>query len=136
MLNYIIIIIINQCCRNHWKSSEIFNSGTSDFIRNISILWIARISRDQKMSNMLKLTKNSKFRKFPIFKKNLGKIPEKFEIWISEFKIKVSDLNWVGKIPHTLKLAKTSQFMGGSRNPDFQFPNSRNFQMSPKVAKN
>ena len=63
-------------------------------------------------------------------------IPEKLEIWNSEFKIKLSDLNWVGKIPNILKLAKTSQFLAVSRFPDFQFPNSRNFQMSSKVAKN
>ena len=31
-----------------------------------------------------------------------------------------------GKIPNILKLAKTSQFPGIVRFPDFQFPNSRN----------
>ena len=74
--------------------------------------------------------------KFPDFQKISGKIPEKLEFWNSDFKIKLSDLNWVGKIPNILKLAKTSQFPGVSRFPDSQFPNSRNFQMPPKVAKN
>ena len=32
----------------------------------------------------------------------------------------------MGKISNILKLAKTSQFLGISRFPDFQFPDSRN----------
>ena len=43
---------------------------------------------------------------FQIFRIFPEKNPEKWEIWNSEFKIKFCDLNWVGKIPYILKLAK------------------------------
>ena len=57
--------------------------------------------------------------KFPDFQNISGKNPEKWEIWNSEFKIKLSDVNWVGKICNILKLAKTSQFPGISKFPIF-----------------
>ena len=58
------------------------------------------------------------------------------DIWNSELKIKISDLNWVGKIAHILKLAKTSQFPGISRFQisKFQIPEiSRCLQKLPKI---
>ena len=76
------------------------------------------------------------FWEFPDFQISNIQIPEKLEIGNSELKIKASELNWKGKIPNILILAKTSQFPGVSRFPDSQFPNSRNFQMPPKLAKN
>ena len=71
----------------------------------------------------------------PDFRKISGKISGQLEFWNSELKIKFSDKNWVGKIPNTLKLVKISQFQAISRFPDFQIPDSRKSQMSPKVCK-
>ena len=77
------------------------------------------------------ISKNlTEWEKYPIYW-NLPKLVNFWEflyfqvpikIWKSEFKIKVSDLNWVGKYPiswHWPKLANLQEF------PDFQFPDSR-----------
>ena len=71
----------------------------------------------------------------PDFRKISGKISGQLEFWNSALKIKFSDKNWVGKIPITLKLVKIRQFQAISRFPDFQIPDSRKSQMSPKVCK-
>ena len=55
---------------------------------------------------------------FPDFQKMSGKCLEKLEFWNSDFKIKLSDINWVGKIPNIMKLAKTRQFPEISRFPE------------------
>ena len=55
-------------------------------------------------------------------------IPEKLEISKSEFKIMLSDINWVGKIPYTLILAQTSQFL---EFPKIPIPNSQ----IPEISK-
>ena len=79
-------------------------------------------------------SKSANIWEFPDFQKISGKIPEKLEFWNSDSTIMLSDLNWVGNIPKMSKLVQTSQFLGFSRFPDFQFPDSRKFQMSSKVC--
>ena len=80
-----------------------------------------------KRPNILKLDKSSQFPGISSFQISNFQIPEKVEIWNSDFKIKLSDLNWVGKIPNILKLAKTSQFLR-----IWRFPISR-FQIPEKL---
>ena len=67
--------------------------------------------------------------KFPDFQNISGKNPEKWEMWISEFKIKLCDLNWVRKKPNILKLAQTSQFPGISRFPISRFQKNWKFEI-------
>ena len=65
--------------------------------------------------------KTANSRQLPDFQISKFQISKKLEFWISEHKIKFSDKNWVGKIPNTLKLVKTSQFQAISRFPDSRF---------------
>ena len=58
---------------------------------------------------------------FQKFQKN----PKKLEFWNSGLKIKLSDQNWVGKIPNMLKLAKNSKFRRISRFPETFWKKSR-----------
>ena len=69
--------------------------------------------------------KTANSRDFPNFQKISGRISGKLKFWISEHKIKLSDKNWEGKIPNTLKLVKISQFQATSRFPNFQIPDFR-----------
>ena len=67
---------------------------------------------------------------------NFWKFPGMMEFLNSMLKIKFLDKRWVGKIPHMLKAAKTSQFQGYSRILESWIPGTRNHNIFSKVRKN
>ena len=86
------------------------------------------------MPHTLKWAQNSKFQRISRFQKISRKIPV-MEFWKSELKIKLSDQNWVGKIPNMLKLVKNSNFQRISRFSGIWNLEIWKFWNSPKMPK-
>ena len=84
------------------------------------------------MFHFAKMVKGCKFLdNFQKFQKNPGKL----EFWNSGLKIKLSDQNWVGKIPNMLKLVKNSNFQRISRFSGIWNLEIWKFWKSPKMPK-
>ena len=80
--------------------------------------------------------KNGRFQGNSRVPGNSWKIPGMMDFINSALKIKFFDKNWVGKIPYTLKLAKTRQIQGIPGFLEFWIPGSRTPKMLPNVRKN
>ena len=80
--------------------------------------------------------KNGRFQGNSRVPGNSWKIPGMMDFINSALKIKFFDKNWVGKIPYTLKLAKTRQIQGIPGFLEFWIPGSRTQKMLPNVRKN